>query len=253
MLDSDRHNAQATPRVFMATRWTMVLQAAQWSASKGTSPQASQAMADLCSSYWYPMYAYVRHRGYEAAEAEDLTQEFFATLLAKDYLASVDPAKGRFRHFLLATMKHFLANAWDRAHAQKRGGGQTILSLNWQDAEMRYGMEPSHGLTPEKSYERQWALAVLQRVLDRLQAEFAAAGKQKVFAELKEVLAGADPQESYRAIASRLGTTEGTIKVMAHRLRKRYRELLREEVAQTVANAGEVEEEIQQLIAAVGG
>jgi RNA polymerase sigma-70 factor (ECF subfamily) len=227
----------------------MVLQAAKWSASGPVSPPAEQAIGQLCSSYWYPMYANVRRSGYGAAEAEDLTQEFFASLLAKDFLADVDPAKGRFRHFLLAAMKHFLANQWDRTQAKKRGGGRNIISLDAKDAAARYSLEPSHDLTPEKSYERQWALAVLRRVLDQLQAEFAESGRQTVFNELKSVLEGAG--ESYQAIASRLDTTEGTVKVMVHRLRRRYRQLLHEQIAQTVAEPADIEDEIRHLIAAV--
>lgn len=238
---------------FMTTRWTIVLQASAWSPQDRPSVQAADAMSQLCRAYWYPMYAYVRRSGHDADEAEDLTQEFFTRLLAKEVLADIDPAKGRFRHFLLAAMKHFLANQWDRTQAKKRGGGRVILSVDWQDARMRYGLEPSHGMTPEKSYQRQWALAILRRVLDQLEAEFAASGRQKVFAELKGALGGADPHDSYQAMAGRLGTTEGTVKVLVYRLRRRYRELLREEVAQTVADAGQIEEEIRNLIAAVSG
>lgn len=243
--------ARPTARGFMTTRWTLVLQAASWDATAPAASQAAQAMTQLSQTYWYPLYAYVRRCGYPAADAEDLTQEFFATLPAKEALAQVDRRKGKFRHFLLAAMKHFIANQRDRARALKRGGGQTILSLNRDEAETRYAHEPSHATTPESSFERQWALAVLQQVLDRLQAEFVAAGKQRLFDALKSTLAGSDPHRRYQAIAADLGTTEGTIKVMAYRLRRRYRELLCEEIAQTVTSPQEIDEEIRNLIAAV--
>ena len=243
--------ADPIARGFLTTRWTVVLQAASWDATAPGASPAAQAMTLLCQAYWYPLYAYTRRCGYAPADAEDLTQEFFATLLAKEALANVDRRKGRFRHFLLAAMKHFIANQRDRAHALKRGGGQPILSLDRDQAETRYAREPSHSATPEKSFERQWALAVLQRVLDRLKAEFVAAGKERLFEGLKCTLAGSDPPRSYHAIAFDLGTTEGTVKVMAYRLRRRYRQLLCEEIAQTVASPQDVDEEIRNLIAAV--
>jgi RNA polymerase sigma factor (sigma-70 family) len=243
--------ADAPARSFMTTRWTVVLQAASWDATAPGASSAAQAMTQLCQAYWYPLYAYVRRCGYPAADAEDLTQEFFATLLGKEALADVDRRKGKFRHFLLAAMKHFIANQRDRARALKRGGGQAILSLNRDEAETRYSHEPSHAATPEKGFQRQWALTVLQQVLDRLKAEFVAAGKDRLFEALKGTLAGGEAQKSYQAIAADLGTTEGTIKVMAYRLRRRYRQLLCEEIAETVATPQEVQEEIRDLIAAV--
>jgi len=230
---------------FAATRWSVVLTAGQ-----AASPQAGRALEELCRAYWYPLYAYVRRRGYDVHEAEDLTQEFFARLLAKNYLADVDRTKGKFRSFLLASLKHFLANEWDHAHAAKRGGGQPLLSLDTQTAETRYRSEPADELTPEKLLERQWALALLDQVLDRLEAEFAADGKRALFDQLKVFLTEGKGANSYAAIATRLQTTEGAVKVAAHRLRRRYRELLREEVSHTVASPTEIEEEIQNLFAA---
>ncbi len=232
---------------FAATRWTVVLTAGQ-----AASPQAGRALEELCRAYWYPLYAYVRRRGYEAHEAEDLTQEFFARLLAKNYLADVDRTKGKFRSFLLASLKHFLANEWDRAHAAKRGGDQPLLSLDTQTAETRYRSEPADELSPEKLLERQWALALLDQVLDRLQAEFVTDGKAEQFDHLKPFLTEGKGTTSYAAVATKLGTTDGAVKVAVHRLRRRYRELLREEISHTVATPAEIEEEIRHLFAAFG-
>lgn len=219
-------------------------------AGHGSSPQAGRALEELCRAYWYPLYAYVRRRGHTPQEAEDLTQEFFARLLAKNYLADVDREKGKFRSFLLASLKHFLANEWDRARAAKRGGGQPHLSLDTQTAETRYRSEPADGLTPEKLLERQWALALLDHVLARLQAEFVTDGKEKQFDELKVWLTEGKGASSYAAVAATLGTTEGAAKVAVHRLRRRYRELLREEISHTVATPEEIDEEIRHLFAA---
>lgn len=232
-------------RSFAATRWTVVL-----TAGRGSSPQAGRALEELCRTYWYPLYAYVRGRGHSPHEAEDLTQEFFARLLAKDYLADVDREKGKFRSFLLASLKHFLANEWDRARAAKRGGGRPHLSLDTQMAETRYRSEPANDLIPEKLLDRQWALALLDQVLARLQAEFVADGKKKQFDELKLLLTEGKGATSYAEVAARLGTTEGAAKVAVHRLRRRYRELLREEISHTVAAPAEIEEEIRHLFAA---
>jgi len=219
-------------------------------AGHGSSPQAGRALEELCRAYWYPLYAYVRRRGHSPHEAEDLTQEFFARLLAKNYLAAVDREKGKFRSFLLASLKHFLANEWDRARAAKRGGGQPHLSLDIQTAETRYRSEPADDLTAEKLLDRQWALALLDQVLSRLQAEFVADGKKKQFDELKVWLTEGKGATSYAEAAAKLGTTEGAVKVAVHRLRRRYRELLREEISHTVATPAEIEEEIRHLFAA---
>lgn len=227
---------------FAATRWTVVL-----AAGRETSPQAGRALEELCRTYWYPLYAYVRRRGFEAHEAEDLTQEFFARLLAKNYLVDVDREKGKFRSFLLASLKHFLANEWDRAQAKKRGGGHTIISL---DAETRYRQEPKDELSADKLLDRQWAIALLDQVLARLGAEYAEAGKSEVFEQLKDSLTGTRDSIPYAAIAAKLDTTEGAVKVAVHRLRQRYRKLLREEIAHTVASPAEIDDEIRHLFAA---
>ncbi len=227
-----------------------MLEAAHWQAEGEVPSAAARAMAELCRTYWYPLYAYVRRCGHDAPEAEDLTQEFFARLLAKDALAHVSRNKGKFRSFLLASLKHFLANQWDRSQALKRGGGRAILSLDTRAAETRYGLEPTHDLTPEKIYDRQWAMTLLNQVLQQLQAEFAALGEQNVFDELKGVFGAADPQEGYARIGTRLNMSEGAAKVAVHRLRRRYRKLLRERIAQTVAGPDEIDEEIRQLFSA---
>jgi RNA polymerase sigma factor (sigma-70 family) len=219
---------------FAPTRWTVVITAGQGQ---------SRALEELCRIYWYPLYAYVRRRGYEAHEAEDLTQEFFARLLAKNYLADVEREKGKFRSFLLASLKHFLANEWDKARAQKRGGGQTFVSL---DADTRYRQEPANVLSADKLLDRQWALAVLDLVLARLEAETDA----KQFATLKPFLTAGNESIPYAEVAGKIGTNEGAVKVAVHRLRQRYRKLLREEIAHTVASPAEVDQEIRHLFAA---
>jgi RNA polymerase sigma-70 factor (ECF subfamily) len=205
----------------------------------------------LCRVYWYPVYAYTRHRGWSHAEAQDLTQEFFTRLLEKDVLASVDEGRGRFRSFLLAACKNFLSNERDRARAQKRGGGRHLLSLDFSTAEGRYRSEPAFAETPARLFERRWALTLLDQVLDRLRQENEAAGKGRLFASLKVFLTG-DGGPSYAEVAAELGSSEGAIKVAIHRLRGRYRDLLREEIAQTVESAEQIEDEIQALFRAVG-
>jgi RNA polymerase sigma factor (sigma-70 family) len=230
---------------FAATRWTMVLAAA----GGAPSVQAAEAMAELCRVYWFPLYAYVRRRGYESHEAEDLTQEFFLRLLAKNYLAGVDRQKGKFRAFLLASLKHFLANEWDRSQSQKRGGGQTVIPLDALSAETRYRLEPAHSLTPERLFERQWALTVLEQVLARLKVESVVLeGEPAVFNKLKQFLTGSVAAATYGQVAADLGMTEGAVKVAVHRLRRRYRQLLREEIAQTLASPEEVDDEIRYLL-----
>ena len=228
---------------FAATRWTVVMAAARGS----DSSRAAEALTELCRTYWFPLYAFLRRRGVATHEAEDLTQAFFARLLDRDFLANIDRQKGKFRSFLLASLKHFLADEKDRTSARKRGGGRPAISLDGLDAEARYRLEPAHDLSPEKMYEKQWAFSVLDRVLSRLQAEWARAGKPKLFELLKATLVGGEAL-GYEAIASQLGTTEGAIKSAAHRLRRRYRALLIDEISQTVTDPGEVEGEIRYLI-----
>ncbi len=227
---------------FAATRWTLVLSAARGA----QTPRAAAAMAELCRIYWYPLYAFIRRRGHDVHDAEDLTQEFFARLLDKHFLAAADREKGRFRTFLLMTVKRFLANEHDRTQARKRGGGQRIVPLEGLEPEARYHQEPADSLTPERLFEQQWALTLLDQVLSRLQAEMTAAGKAALFEAMKGHLTGGG-DESYAATAARLGMSAGAVKVAVHRLRRRYRDILQEEIAHTVAGPEEVEEEIRYL------
>jgi RNA polymerase sigma-70 factor (ECF subfamily) len=205
-------------------------------------------MTELCRIYWYPLYAFIRRRGHPAPEAEDLTQEFFARLLEKHFLAATDPAKGRFRTFLLMAVKRFLANEHDHAQTQRRGGRQRIVPLGGMEFETRYRLELADTLTPERLFEQQWALTLLDQVLARLQVEMAARGKAALFESMKGHLAGSRG-ESYATTAARLGMSEGAVKVAVHRLRRRYRELLQQEIAHTVAGPEEIEEEIRYLFA----
>jgi DNA-directed RNA polymerase specialized sigma24 family protein len=234
------------PSHFATTHWSLVL-----AARDRAEPGADDALASLCSLYWYPLYAYVRHRGHGADAALDLTQEFFGRLVEKDFLAAVDRGKGKFRSFLLAACNHFLANERDRACAQKRGGGKTVLSLNAADAEGRYVSEPADNLTPEKLFERRWALALLQQVMARLRGEFEAKGKGRVFDRLRNFLIG-EKGVGYRKAGQELGLSESAVKVQVHRLRERYRELLHEEIGRTVGSPEEIEEEVRALFAALG-
>jgi len=232
--------------VFVTTHWSVVL-----AAGHASSPGAQEALERLCRTYWYPLYAFVRRQGHQAHEAEDLTQEFFARLLAKEYFGRADPALGRFRNFLLACLKNFLSEQRRQAGRLKRGGGQTIISWDSQTAEERYQSEPADPLTPENVYDRRWALTLLEQALARLGEEQAAAGKQAVFAQLKEYLWGEGGGVGYAEVAGHLSMTEGALKVTVHRLRRRFRELLREEVAQTVATGQDIDEELRYLISVI--
>ncbi|MBL7219536.1 MAG: sigma-70 family RNA polymerase sigma factor [Phycisphaerae bacterium] len=232
-------------RPFATTHWSIVL-----AAGDDNQPDSKAALAELCEAYWYPLYSYVRRRGHDADEAQDMAQEFFAVLLAKEHLRAADPNRGRFRSFLLASMNNFLANQRRRQLAQKRGGGQAPLSLDFESAETRFTHEPSHDLTPEKIYERRWAMALLDRALSMLRQEYAAGGKAALFDRLSVFLAG-DRGPAYCEIAAELDMTEGAVKVAIHRLRTRCREHLRCEVAQTVADPGDVADELRDLLAVV--
>jgi RNA polymerase sigma-70 factor (ECF subfamily) len=238
----------ANRRRFTTTKWSQVLAAGQ--ADAGGS---REALSRLCESYWYPLYAYVRRWGYDADQAQDLTQEFFARLLEKHYLRAADPARGRFRSFLLASLKHFLANERDRAGAVKRGGRMTVVPLEIENAEGRYSLEPPDGETPERVYERRWALTLLERTLARLSREFEAAGKRAQFARLEGYLTGEQETLPYAKLALELGMSEGAIKVAVHRLRRRFGALLREEVGETVSMPEQVDDEIRDLFRALRG
>jgi RNA polymerase sigma-70 factor (ECF subfamily) len=232
---------------FRETRWSIVLGAGH----PGT-PEAREALATLCRIYWYPLYAYVRREGHSASDAQDLTQEFFTRLLDKNYVGAADRTKGKFRSFLLASLRNFLANERRRALAQKRGGGRAVFSLDVSEGETRFAFEPAHELTAEKVYERRWALTLLERTVATLREEFARSDKLPLFEHLKVHLGGEGSDVPYAPIAAALGMTEGAVKVAAHRLRLRCRELLRAEIAQTVAGPDEVDEELRDLFNAVG-
>ena len=233
---------------FATTHWSLVIAAGQ-----GQGVNAEQALAQLCETYWYPVYAYLRRKGWNAHDAQDLTQGFFARLIEKASLAQARQERGRFRSFLLASLNHFLANEWDRDHAQKRGGGQTLLSLDAEEAESRYHLEPPDPLTPEKIFERRWAITLLERVLRTLQREYEAAGREQFFERLKFSLTGEQSQPSYAALAAEVDMTEGALKTAIHRLRARYRELLHEEITNTVATPAELEGEIRHLCQVLAG
>ena len=217
--------------------------------ARGDATCSLPALAKLCEIYWYPLYAFVRKQGHSPHEAQDLTQEFFARLLERNWLDRVTPERGRFRSFLLASMKHFLANEWDRAQTLKRGGGIVFQSLDEGSAEARFRKEPAEQVTAEQLYDQRWALTLLDQVLARLRKEMADAGKIEQFEALKFCLTGDAPK--YAEAARALQINEGAAKVAAHRLRRRYRTLIRDEIAQTVASSAEVDAELKHLFAAL--
>lgn len=219
-------------------------------AGKRHTPQSDHALEELCRSYWFPLYAYVRRRGHSKEDAEDLTQAFFARFLAKNYLAGLSAERGRFRAFLLASLKHFLANEWDKSQRQKRGGGVTPLSLDWQTADTQFQIAATAEPSPEKAFDREWALALLACVIERLRAECAAENHGRLFAVLKPFLTVGKSAIRYPQAATELGVSEVAVRVAVHRLRRRYRELLREEIAQTLSDPANVAEEMQALFTA---
>lgn len=231
---------------FQSTQWSTVIAAGQ-----GTSPQARQALASLCEIYWYPLYAYARRRVTNIHEAQDLTQAFFAELLEKNYVNAATPDRGRFRAFLLTAFKHFLSKQQEKRRAQKRGGGRTPVSLDFEWADSRLSIEPAAGLTAEQSYDQQWTIALLGQILDRMQTEFERLGKAERFGALKGFIIGDHSGTTYAQVAKRLGMTEAAAKKSASRMRQRYRELLREEIAQTVSSPDEVDDEIRNLFVAL--
>jgi len=240
--DSGEHG----PRKFSTTRWSLIL-----TASQGSAAEARDALSSLCRLYWYPLYAFTRRQGHPPEDSQDLVQGFFTRMLEKNHLAAVDRQRGRFRSWLLASLKHYLANEWDREQALKRGGVQTLISIYSVTAEGLYGLEPAHGLTPEKLYERRWALTLLEHVLASLASECAERGKQVLFEKLRGTLAGDSEQVVYSQVAEELGMSSEAVKVAVHRLRKRYQQLLRAEIAQTVEHPDEVDDEIRLLLAAL--
>ena len=223
------------------------------SAGRKSSPQSDRALGDLCQSYWFPLYAYVRRKGHSKEDAEDLTQAFFARFLEKNYLEGLEVERGKFRAFLLAALKHFLANEWDKSQRQKRGGGAMHLSLDWQSAEERLRHEPPDSMSPDRIYDREWALALLEKVIVRLRDECAAEGKAALFDQAKGYLMVGEQAIPYGDAAKLLAMDEGAVRVAVHRLRKRYRELLRDEIAQTLSDPAQVQQELQSLQAALAG
>ena len=235
-------------RWFATTHWSVVIAAKQ-----GDSPQASEALEKLCRVYWRPLYAYIRRDGCNETEAQDLTQEFFARLLARDYLQRVDHQGGKFRSFLLAYLKNFLCEQRRNANAKKRGGGQTILSLEAATGEEGFISEPADELTPDQIFERRWAQTVLQTALDRLRGEFAARGQTALFERLQDYQPREPGGPSYADIGAGLGLTEAAVKSAVQRMRQRHRELLREEIAHTVTRPEEIEEELRYFRALLRG
>jgi DNA-directed RNA polymerase specialized sigma24 family protein len=234
--------------VFPNTRWSVVL-----AAQNGAVEGSAGALETLCQSYWYPLYAFARQQGRSTQDAQDLTQGFFALLLEKDYLKAVVREKGRFRSFLLVAFKRYLSKEWDRDHAQKRGGGCAAIVLDTEFAERRYLGEGAVGLPPDRIYEHRWALTLLDRAMARLRGEFDATGHTTDFEPLKGWLTASRGEISYTQVAAVLGVSEGAARVAVHRMRKRFREIFREEIAATVATAGEVEDEVRHLLSALAG
>ena len=233
----------SSPGQFATTHWSVVV-----AAGAEDLPQRSEALEQLCRSYWYPLYAYIRRRGFDSEDARDLTQEFFARLLKKNYPAQADRAKGKFRSFLLLTLNHFLADEFDRTSARKRGGGQSFISLDEADAEGRYLREPAHDLSPEKLFERRWAQNILENALKRLREEYEADEQSETYAVLKAFEPGEQLTLSYAEAAGKLGISESALKSKIHRLRQRHRELVREQIAQTVCTSAEVDQELRYLL-----
>ncbi len=217
-------------------------------ARDANSPQVTEALERLCRAYWYPLYAYVRRKGHSPDDARDLTQEFFARLLARDYLSAADRNRGRFRSFLLGSLEHFMAREWTKAHAQKRDGGN-VLFLDAMEAEDRYRIEPADELTADRIFDRRWATTLLNQAMNQLRKECAANRKAELFGKVESLLSGEMGDDSYANIAAALGTSEGAIKVAVHRLRRRYGELVRAEIAQTVTTPEEADEELRYLFA----
>lgn len=228
---------------FATTQWNLVL-----AARDGTETQARAALSTLCEAYWYPLYAYIRRRGHSAEDARDLAQAFFADLLGRDFLKGIDRSKGRFRSFLLASLSHFLSHEHDRQAALKRGAGAQPLSLDAAAAEARYELEPADRLTPELVFERRWGLTVMERAMERLRLE--SAGEPERFDVLKACLTGAEPSR-HRDVGRQLGMSEPAVKAAVHRLRQRFGRVLREEIAETVTDVHEVDDELRHLLAVV--
>jgi RNA polymerase sigma factor (sigma-70 family) len=246
--DPSHTSTHVPPNIFATTHWTVVL-----AAGRRSTRQSERALEELCRTYWFPLYAYVRRRGHSPPDAQDLTQEFFARLLAKHWIESADREKGRFRTFLLTAMSRFLANEWDRAGTQKRGGHAAQLPLETETAEIRYEADSALTLTPDRLYDRQWAMTLLDRALTRLRAEHERAGKAREFSILSPFLTAERGTIPYAEVAAQLGVKEAAARQAVHRVRKRFREVFREEITQTVAAPEETDAEIRHLLAALSG
>jgi len=241
---SDSPDKTAYGAQFAATSWTNVL-----AAQRSGSPEAAGALEKLCKAYWYPLYAYIRRKGYDPHKAQDLNQEFFYRLLKENYLGAVDRRRGKFRSFLLAALNHFLSNQRDYERALKRGGGQTLISLDETDAENRYLLEPASDLSPEKIFERNWFLALFDQALTRMREEHAAAGRVEVFEQLRQfIIEDAEPGD-YNAVAAGVNMTPNAVAVTVHRWRERYKKLVHEEIIRTVADPTEIDDELHRFFA----
>jgi RNA polymerase sigma factor (sigma-70 family) len=243
---SDSYPDRRTAARFPTTHWSRVA-----AASDPVASSSRTALEELCRDYWFPLCAFARSRGQSPHDAEDIVQGFLADLLSRGDLANLDPSKGRFRSFLRAACEHYLANERDYERAAKRGGEAKIVCIDRLDAESRFGREPATALTPERVFERQWALTLLERVLEWLEAESVQAGKAELFARLRPILQGDDWAPTYSTIGTELGMNDGAVRVAAHRLRVRYRELLRDEVGRTTGHPSAVDAEIAELLAAL--
>jgi RNA polymerase sigma factor (sigma-70 family) len=233
---------------FLTTHWSVVL-----AAGRSDTTRAQLALEQLCQTYWYPLYAHVRRRGHSPHDAQDLTQAFFACLLERQSLMNVDPGRGRFRSFMLGAINHFLASEWAKSQAQKRGGGRQILSLDAAAAEERLDLEPADPLTPDQAFDKEWATALLDKVLTQLEDEFRGENKMRMFDVLKQTLTGSRAAQPYAELAAQLHMNEGAVKTAVHRLRRRYRELLQAEIANTVTSPDEVKEEMSYLCKTMAG
>jgi len=244
-MNSDSPSSSAPGDIFATTHWTVVL-----AAGRRHTPQSDGALEELCRTYWFPLYAYVRRRGHTKEDAEDLTQAFFARFLEKNHLEGLSAERGRFRAFLLASLKHFLINEWKKSQRLKRGGGEAPLSLDWQTADTKFQVAATAEPSPDKAFDREWALALLSKVIERLQKECEADGKVKLFEQLKVFLTAGKSESAQAEVAKALGMEEGAVRVAIHRLRKRYRALLRDEIVQTLSDPAQADEEMRALFGA---
>jgi RNA polymerase sigma factor (sigma-70 family) len=242
--DSHISSTPADTSRFATTHWSVVL-----AAGSPESTRYQEALETLCRTYWFPLYAFLRRRGCDTHQAEDYIQAFFTRMLEKRSLKAVDAKPGKFRSFLLTSLKNFIANEIDRIQAQKRGGQQTILSLDLEHAERQYVSEPSHDMSPERLFEKSWAITVLEHAMNQLEAEFVSSNRADLFECLRGYLTAEPDAVPYRDVAERLRMTEGAVKMAVHRLRTRYGDVLREKVAQTVATQAQIDEEIRELLA----